>query len=76
MALFSFGSGLLTTMVRDSARTAQSILGHADVPMILNVYTQVVEESQRSAVEKIAAVLDPDGPSLARNQAAKNTTVH
>lgn len=47
-----------------SARTAQSILGHSDVSMTLNVYTQVVEESQRIAVEKIAAVLDPNGPKL------------
>ncbi len=47
-----------------SARTAQSILGHGDVAMTLNVYTQVVEESQRSAVEKIAAVLAPNGPTF------------
>lgn len=41
------------------ARIAQSILGHSDVSMTLNVYTQVVPESQRLALEKIGAILDP-----------------
>jgi integrase len=50
------------------ARIAQSILGHADVSMTLNVYTQVVPESQRIALEKVA-ILDPNGPKFERNQA-------
>ncbi|MGH9494860.1 MAG: tyrosine-type recombinase/integrase [Candidatus Sulfotelmatobacter sp.] len=44
-----------------SPRIAQSILGHSDVSMTLNVYTQVVPESQRLAMEKVAAVLDTNG---------------
>jgi integrase len=59
-----------------SARVAQSILGHADVSMTLNVYTQVVEESQRLAVEKIAAVLDPNGPKLVNAPHGGNSMVN
>lgn len=46
------------------ARIAQSILGHSDVSMTLNIYTQVVPESHRLALEKIGAILDPNGPKL------------
>lgn len=46
------------------ARIAQSILGHSDVAMTLNVYTQIVPESQRDALEKIGAILDSNGPKL------------
>lgn len=46
------------------ARIAQSILGHSDVSMTLNVYTQVVPESQRMALEKIGSILDPNGPKF------------
>jgi integrase len=49
-------------------RIAQSILGHADVSMTLNVYTEVVPESQRIALEKVGAILDPNGPKFERNQ--------
>jgi len=41
-------------------RIAQSILGHSDVSMTLNIYTQVIPESQRTAVEKVGAILDPN----------------
>ena len=47
-----------------AASLAPSILGHSDVSMTVNVYAQVVEESQRSAVEKVAAILDPNGPKF------------
>lgn len=50
------------------ARIAQSILGHSDVSMTLNVYTQVVPESQRLALEKVGAILDPNGPKFSRNE--------
>lgn len=46
------------------ARIAQSILGHSDVSMTLSVYTQVVPESQRTALEKIGSLLDPNGPKF------------
>jgi integrase len=44
-----------------SPRVAQAILGHSDVSMTLNVYTQIVPDSQRQAIEKIAAILDANG---------------
>jgi len=44
-----------------SPRVAQAILGHSDVSMTLNVYTQIVPDSQRQAMEKVAAVLDTNG---------------
>lgn len=50
------------------ARVAQSILGHSDVSMTLNVYTQVVPESQRIALEKIGAILDLNGPKFEPNE--------
>jgi integrase len=50
----------LTTWLSEAGvapRIAQSILGHSDVAMTLNVYTQVVPESQRAAMEEVAALL-------------------
>jgi integrase len=45
-------------------RIAQSILGHSDVSMTLNVYTQVVPQSQKLAMEKVAGVLDTSGHQI------------
>lgn len=47
-----------------SPRVAQSILGHSDVSKTLNVYTQVIPESQRAAMERVAAILDANGRNL------------
>lgn len=58
------------------ARIAQSILGHSDVAMTLNIYTQVVPESQRMALEKIGAILDPNGPKFGRNENNDSVTVN
>lgn len=58
------------------ARVAQSILGHSDVSMTLNIYTQVVPESQRIALEKIGAILDPNGPKSERNGNNNSVTVN
>lgn len=41
---------------------AQAQLGHADPRVTLGIYSHVIGESQRDAVEKIAAVVDPSGP--------------
>lgn len=41
---------------------AQAQLGHADARVTLEVYSHVIGDSQRNAVEKIAVVLDPSGP--------------
>jgi integrase len=58
------------------ARIAQSILGHSDVSMTLNVYTQVVPESQRMALEKIGAILDPNGPKSEPNGSSDSVRVN
>jgi len=41
---------------------AQAQLGHADPRVTLGIYSHVIGESHRNAVEKIAVVLDPSGP--------------
>ena len=41
---------------------AQAQLGHADPRVTLGIYSHVIGESHRNAVEKIAAILDPSGP--------------
>jgi integrase len=41
---------------------AQAQLGHADPRVTLEIYSHVIGESQRNAVEKIALMLDPSGP--------------
>ena len=50
------------------ARIAQSILGHSDVSMTLNIYTQVVPESQRIALEKIGAIWTQMDPNLSETK--------
>lgn len=41
---------------------AQAQLGHADPRVTIGIYSHVIGDSHRNAVEKIAAVLDPSGP--------------
>ena len=41
---------------------AQAQLGHADPRTTLGIYSHVIPGSQRSAIEKIAELLDPSGP--------------
>jgi len=41
---------------------AQAQLRHADPKLTLGVYSHVVGDSQRNAVEKLAAILNPNGP--------------
>jgi len=48
-----------------SPRIAQQQLGHSDPRITLAVYSHVIGDSHREAVEKLASVLDvldPDGP--------------
>jgi len=59
-----------------SARTAQSILGHADVSMTLNVYTQVVQESSESPSRRLPPFWTQTDSSLATNRAVRKTMVH
>ena len=48
---------------------AQEQLGHASISTTLNIYTHVVDASQRKAVEEVEEPLfidlDPNGPKLA-----------
>lgn len=46
---------------------AQAQLGHADPRVTLGIYSHVIGDSHRNAVEKIAAVLDPSGPKEKAN---------
>jgi integrase len=50
------------------AKIAQEQLGHASISTTLNIYTQVVDASHRTAVEAVEARLfgdlDPNGPKL------------
>jgi integrase len=46
---------------------AQAQLGHADPRVTLGIYSHVIGDSHRNAVEKIAAVLDPCGPQEKAN---------
>jgi integrase len=47
----------------ESLKTAQSLLGHSDLETTLGVYTHTVPDSQKRAVERVAGVLNLDGPS-------------
>jgi integrase len=44
-----------------SLKTAHALLGHSDVETTLNIYTHAIPDSQRVAVERVAAILDPNG---------------
>lgn len=46
-------------------KVAQAQLGHADLQTTLGVYTHVLPESQRRAVEKIESLIFPNFPKLA-----------
>jgi Phage integrase family len=45
----------------ESLKTAQALLGHSDLETTLAVYSHVVPDSQRRAVERAARVLDLNG---------------
>ncbi|MCI0724359.1 MAG: site-specific integrase [Acidobacteria bacterium] len=51
--------------VGESLKTAQAILGHSDLETTLNIYTHAIPDSQRRAVEKVAAILFPNVPKSA-----------
>jgi integrase len=50
-----------------SISVAQSQLGHADSRVTLDVYTHVLPESQRRAVDRIAEILDRSGLTATAN---------
>ena len=43
-------------------QVAQAQMRHSDPRITLEVYSHVIPESQRKAVEKVAEILDPIGP--------------
>ena len=43
---------------------AQAQLGHADLQTTLGVYTHVLPESQRRAVEKVESLIFPNFPKF------------
>jgi integrase len=49
-------------------KVAQAQLGHADLQTTLGIYTHVLPESQRRAVEKIETLTFPNFPKLAEDE--------
>ncbi|MGA3293834.1 MAG: tyrosine-type recombinase/integrase [Candidatus Acidiferrales bacterium] len=45
-----------------SVTTAQAQLGHSDLATTMRVYTHLIPQSQRDAVDRLAGVLDSNGP--------------
>jgi integrase len=54
--------------VGGSLRTAQSLLGHSDLETTLGVYTDVIPDAQRQAVERVSGVLFSDVLNSASDQ--------
>ena len=46
--------------VGGSLKTAQALLGHADLETTLNTYMHAIPDSQRRAVDRVAGVLFSD----------------
>jgi integrase len=55
----------------ESLKTAQALLGHSDLETTLTVYTHTIPDSQKRAVERVAGVLDLDGPNSIQAQIPK-----
>ena len=49
-------------------RIAQQQLGHSDPRITLAIYSHVVGDSHRQAVEKLSSVLDISWPQMATNE--------
>jgi integrase len=47
------------------ASVAQAQLGHSDPRITLGIYSHAIQDSQRSAVDRVAGILDPIGPRTA-----------
>lgn len=58
--------------IGESLKTAQSLLGHSDMQTTLAVYTHAIPDSQRRAVERVAAVLNLVGPNLGPGKRRKD----
>ena len=53
-------------------RIAQQQLGHSDPRITLAIYSHVIGDSHRQAVEKLSSVLDVCWPQLATNGEEQN----
>jgi len=49
-------------------RIAQQQLGHSDPRITLAIYSHVIGDSHRQAVEKLSSILDVSWPQLAPNE--------
>jgi integrase len=47
-----------------SPQVAQAQMRHSDARITLDVYSHVIGESQRNAVEKVAELLRPNAPNF------------
>ena len=56
-----------------SMRIAQQQLGHSDPRITLAIYSHVVGDSHRQAVEKLSSVLDISWPQMATNEEGTET---
>jgi integrase len=55
----------------ESLKTAQTLLGHSDLETTLGVYTHAIPDSQKRAVERVAGVLNLDGPNSASEETSE-----
>lgn len=64
--LHAFRHTMSSLLVEDGApaTVAQAQLRHADARTTLGIYSHVIGDSQRRAVEKIAAILEPNGAKM------------
>jgi integrase len=60
---------------RESIKALQSQLGHTDSRLTLSVYTQPIPDAQRELASKIARVLLPNAPKLARGEDRSNVLI-
>ncbi len=52
--------------LREPVKTAQKVLGHSSPETTLGIYTQCVEESQRSTMVKLEELMFPNVPTFGR----------
>lgn len=67
--IFRHTHATLLSDLGESPKTAQALLGHADLDTTFSLYTHSVPETEQRATERLAQlVMDPNGPKLDRGQ--------
>ena len=61
--------------LRVLVKIAQEQLGHASIQTTLNIYTHVVDGSQRQAIEQLEAQLFPTGPKSSTEECRRRRQV-